>query len=391
VRLRSALLVTASVTAVVGAGTASAIAAPAHPAFPNAGAVSPSLSLATSASGTPEAAVIGKNGSLWYYTEVRGKWRATELGGKNTAYSGPSLVSGPGTNAAVAVEGRSHSLLLFVTYKGHWLRLTVAKKNAAYSAPSLAVADKKTGIAVLGKNNSLWYYSLNGGKFHAKEIFGAGYVYSAPSLVIRTSAQANGADPAGEADIAVEASSHAMYYVHSERHSADWQNAVAGAAGTTYSAPSLIVFGSAFAKSEALIMAEGPDHSLIEYAYGRGAWGTHEILSAGYAYSAPSMAVNAKDELRPAAAAYQGAGHSVGVLLFHSAGDDWQNDPLSGSSVDSAPALAAQLAGPARQLDLIYQGSGNTLWLDKGPPPATDIAPSFSSTRIGKPGTTYGG
>jgi hypothetical protein len=47
--------------------------------------------------------------------------------------------------------------------------------------------------------------------------------------------------------------------------------------------------------------------------------------------------------------------------------------------------------GPARQLDLLYQGTGNALWLYRGPAPAGDHAPSFSKTRIGKPGTSYGG
>lgn len=57
----------------------------------------------------------------------------------------------------------------------------------------------------------------------------------------------------------------------------------------------------------------------------------------------------------------------------------------------SGPAAAPLPAGPARQLDLICQGTGNTLWLYRGPAPAGDHAPSFSKTRIGKPGTTYGG
>jgi hypothetical protein len=396
-RSPAVLFAVAVSTATVGAGATSALAAASHvPAAPavaaaNPGAASPSLSVAVSAGGTPEAAVIGKDDSLWYYTRVKGKWRATKLSGSHTAYSGPSVVSGPGSNAAVAVEGKSHSLLLFVTDKGHWVRLTVAGKNSAYSAPSLAIGKTSAGIAVLGKSNSLWYYSLSGSsKFHRKEIFSSGYAYSAPSLVIRSGAQASAADPAGEADIAVEASSHALYYVHSPKTGTSWQNAVVAGPSTTYSAPSLAVLS----RGDAFIATEGAHHSLAAYTGGRG-WSGRLLLSGGWVYSAPSVAVNLKDPGLPISIAYQGGSSSVAVILLNTGATvpGWQNDPLSSSvgNVDSAPALAAQPAGPAGQLDLIVQGKGNSLWLYQGPKPAIPLAPSFTGTRIGKPGSAYGG
>ena len=115
-RPSSAVLAAVIATASIGAGTASAVAATSRlpagrvlPAAANPGAASPSLSLAVSSGGDPEVAAVGSRGSLWYYTEVKGKWRATKLAGKDTAYSGPSLISGPGSNAAVAVEGPTTS------------------------------------------------------------------------------------------------------------------------------------------------------------------------------------------------------------------------------------------------------------------------------------------
>jgi hypothetical protein len=378
-------------TAALAAAPAAALAGPAAGAPATA---SPSLSLAVNASGSPAAAVVGSGRSLWYYTQVKGKWQATRLAGRDTAYSGPSVASGPGVSAAVAVEGKGHSLLLFVASGRKWVKQTVAGKNSAYSAPSVAVGPYGIGIAVDGPHNSLWYYARLKHGFRVKEIFGSGYVYSAPSLVIRNSDQAYPGDPAGEADIAVEASSHALYYVHSPLHGSDWQNAVVAGPGTTYAAPSLAVL-SKTDRGFAYIAVQGPDNSLAVFQDARG-WGIlgsgKVLLSSGWVYSAPSLVANAGDSVRPIAIAYQGASNSLGVIFLNLglATPGWQNDPLSGSvsNVDSAPALAA---GPAGQLDLLVQGASNSLWFYAGPPPSTPIAPTFTSTRIGKPGTAYGG
>jgi hypothetical protein len=87
----------------------------------------------------------------------------------------------------------------------------------------------------------------------------------------------------------------------------------------------------------------------------------------------------------------QGPSRSLGLIFLNLGADDWQNDPLGGVNVDSAPAIAAQPAGPAKQLDLLYQGAGSSLWFVSGPAPSTDIAPTFTASRLGKAGTGYGG
>ena len=123
---------------------------------------------------------------------------------------------------------------------------------------------------MLGKSNSLWYYHVSKGHFRGKEVFSSGYAYSAPSLVIRSNAQATGSDPAGEVDIAVEASSHALYFVHSPRHGTSWQNAVVGPS-TTYSTPSLAVFSAPhLTRGEAYIAVEGPQRSLVTFNDSKG-------------------------------------------------------------------------------------------------------------------------
>jgi hypothetical protein len=349
--------------------------------------------MAVSASGTPEAAVVGAHQSLWYYTVVKGKWHASRLGGGGTAYSGPSVVSGPGSNAAVAVEGKNHSLLLFVTSHGKWVRLTVAGRGSAYSAPSLAPGPSGVGIAVDGKSNSLWYYYLRNGHFHSKEIFSAGYAYSAPALVIRNSAQAVRGGPLGEVDIAVQASGHALYYVHSPAHGNSWQNTLVAGPGTTYAAPSLVVFNGSGA---AFIAIEGPSHSLTVFSNGRGWSPGRVLLSSGWVYSAPSVVQNPTNPNLPVAIAYRGSSESIGVVLFNAKASPhpaWQNDPISATVLNgfSAPAMVVQPAGPAAQFDLIFQGANNTLWFYKGPKPPAGLAPNFTGIRIGKPGSTFGG
>jgi hypothetical protein len=60
---------------------------------------------------------------------------------------------------------------------GHWRRTQVAGKNTAYSTPS---------IAVQGRNHSLWYFSRTSGRWHGQQPLDSGFVTLAPSLVTGT-------------------------------------------------------------------------------------------------------------------------------------------------------------------------------------------------------------
>jgi hypothetical protein len=396
VRSRSAVLAAAVAVAAIGAGGASALAAPAHlapgPAIAtaNPGATARSLSLSVSATGVPQAAAIGQSDSLWYYTKVKGKWKRKELAGAGSAFSAPSLVSGPGSDVAVAVEGPGHTLMVYVKTAGIWARLTAAGRNTTYAAPSLAVTSSHIAVAVEGKNHSLWLRWLGGSKWRAKEILGSGRVYSAPSLVVRSAIQASVSGGTGQADIAYEGPGNSLFYDYSTTSYYHWVNQVIGTA-IAYSAPSLAVLdGSDATQGEAFIAVEGAQHSIWAYNNGAGTTFTaQELLSNGWVYAAPAVVQNNRDPNHAIEIAYRGSSTSLGVLL-DLGGTSWQNDPLGhDGTVDSAPALYA--APNTGALSLIYQGKGNTLWYDRGPVPATDIAPTFSNGKIGGLHSAYGG
>jgi hypothetical protein len=155
-----------------------------------------------------------------------------------------------------------------------------------------------------------------------------------------------------------------------------WLRLTVAKKNAAYSAPALTVSGAAFERGVPFIAQESAGHSLDEFNYNRGAWSGTELLGAGHVYSAPSIVINTKDEIRPVTIAYQGGGRSAGIIFFNNVTADWQNDPLGGSGVDSAVAIAAQAAGPARQLDLIFQGTGNSR---RGRSAATGDHPGWSA------------
>ena len=395
-RVRSIAAAAAVGVVTVGAATAPVLAArvPAAPAAAtatNSGATTASLGLSASASGVPEAAVIGSRNSVDYFTKVGGKWKRTQVARRNSAFSAPGVVSGPGTDAAIAVEGANHTLVLYVKESGHWIREQVAGRNSTYAAPSLAVTPTGAGIATEGKNHSLWFRWLTTtGRWDVKEVLGNGRDYSAPSLVIRGSDQAGGLGATGQADIAYRGPSNALAYAYSTSSYRSWVNDVIGAKDA-YSAPSLVVLdGTDATQGEAFIAVEGAKNSLwTYYTTSSTVFTAREVLGNRYAYSAPSAVQNNSDANHAIEIAYRGASDSLGMLLSPD-GTHWQNDPLGHvGGVDSAPALVAQPNNG--QLDLIYQGGSNTLWYLSAPVPSSDIAPNFSASRIGGKGSTYGG
>ncbi len=382
-----AVLAAAAAAATLAAGGATALAVPtghAAQSLSNPGATSPSLAIKVSAAGDPEVAAIGAHGSLQYYTQVKGKWTRKQLAGKNTAFSGPSLISGPGGDAAVAIQGPRHSLLVYVKTGARWAKLPAAGANSDYSAPSFVLGPKSADISALGKNHSLWYFWLSGGRWHKHEILGANRAYSAPSLFVRSS---------GQADIAVEGADHTLSYL-SATNPLHWTNDVVGPIGTAYSAPSLVIFSAPHTVASPFIVVEGTHHQLLSFTHGRG-WSSKLLEGSGWCYSAPSLVQNVADTTRPVEIAFQGSSHSVTLLLFNAGTTTpgWQNDVITQAtgSVDSAPALFDRRAKPAGEADLVFQGTGGTLWYYHGPEPAKGLAPSFTGLKIGRAGSTFGG
>jgi hypothetical protein len=378
----------------VGAGQVASLAAARSAdigAAGNNGARAPSLALSVSSSGDPEVAAIGKGATLLYYTQVKGKWRSTQLAGKGTAQSGPSLVSESGSNAAIAVEGPGNSLLLFSTRHGHWIRQTIAGHNSAYSVPSLAHSPVGLAIAVEGQNNTLWFYWFASGSWHSKLVLPTLSAYSAPSLVIRTTHQADEDDPAGEADIAVEGADNGLMYAYSGSSYSTWSTVNLAPSAADYSTPSMIVVATEAHQTPgpADVVVEGPEHKVIGYAAFDGEYNPSTLSPSGTIYSAPSFAQNTADSENPAAIVFQGAKSRV-----H---DEYPHLPLAFDLVsvgsvhaDSAPAVFARAAHPAGEVDVIYEGPANTLWYFHAPKPKSGPL-KFTGQEIGGAGSTFGG
>jgi hypothetical protein len=380
----------------LGAGQVASHAAARHAdigAAANNGARSPSLSLAVSAAGDPEVAAIGKGASLLYYTQVKGKWRSTQVAGKGTAQSGPSLVSEARGNAAIAVEGPGNSLLLFSTHNGRWVRQTIAGQNSAYSVPSMAQSPAGLAIAVEGPANTLWFYWFASGKWHGKLVLPTLSAYSAPSLVIRSKHQADPGDPAGHAVIAVEGPGNGLMYTYSTTNYTEWAVLTLAVSGADYSTPSAVVEAAESGQTQgaSVVVVEGPQHKLVGYAGFEGAWSTDVVAGSGVVYSAPQVVQNTADTARPAAIVFQGAGsRTYDVYPLEPLG--FAIAPVGTVHADSAAAVFARAAHPAGEVDVIYEGPANTLWYFHAAKPASRSGPlKFTGLKIGGPGSTYGG
>jgi hypothetical protein len=94
-------------------------AAAAHASVTNPGDTSPSVALSVSPAGEPEAAVIGKGGSLRFYFQQGGKWHGVTVGKAGSAFSGPALAAGSHGSADIAVEGSRHTLQFYALSGGH--------------------------------------------------------------------------------------------------------------------------------------------------------------------------------------------------------------------------------------------------------------------------------
>ncbi len=357
----------------------------------NPGDAEPSLSLSVSPAGKPEIASVARDGSLWLTAQSAGKWHRTRIAGPGSADSGPSLFAGPAGDAVLAVQGPNHSLRYYLLLSGHWHHSQIAGKNTAFSAPSLAEGPAGPGVAVQGPNHSLRYYFLHNGKWKLTAINGSGTAFSAPSLVIRLADQATTTDPAGEIDIAVQNASHSLSYYKSlpDGH---FQNDVIGPPGSTYSAPSLVIFGGTDRSRSVgvpVIMVQGASHTLVRYVF-VAMWRSDLRETKGWVFSAPALVQG--NSITEQATAFQGASRSIVLTYFNTDARGWQNDvfatPASGYS---APSLVVRSAHPEGELDLAIQGQSNRLRYYTAPVPKPGFAAAFTGRTLAGKGTTFGG
>ena len=334
--------------------------------------------------GETDIVVMGPGNTLvFYWSPIGGPMQPPQtIGGPLLTFSSPSVVvrsnNGP-TNGEVDVVamGPNNSLMYYwnsyapnsSSFASSWHSTQIAGPLTTYSAPSLFV--RPTGeadIAAQGPDNTLvYYYAMPGANWASIQVaanLGPLVTYSAPSLFVRAS---------GEVDIAAQGASNSLMYFwnmlpsSSLSFASSWNSVPVAGSLTTYSAPSLFVRSS----GEADIAAQGPSNSLMYYYAMPGTqWTT--LPSVGAAYSAPSLVVRSDNDY--VGIAVQGASNSLMYFwntvtpsssLHPPFASSWTSTPVASSvSTYSAPSLVirAPTGDPPNEANILVVGPNNSLW-----------------------------
>lgn len=283
----------------------------------------PSTSQAISpANGSVNVAVLGPNHSLFFYWNVAGTWYGPlGIGAPNSAFSAPSIVAEANGNFDIAVEGPNHTLFMYWDTAGRWYGpLQVGAAGQTFSTPSAVVdQNKHVTISVQGPAHSLNLFWCVAARWYGPYGLGSpGSTFSAPDLslgsapaLLQTVVQGGDAtlyqyqehgdgswsapnawSSAGSAYSSASSSSAATLYQASgnslNQTLRGTSTAQLGGSGTTFSAPSVGIFGA-----DTYAVAQGPSHSLDFYA-NHGGWSAGVgAAPPGTAFSAPSIAVEA--------------------------------------------------------------------------------------------------
>ena len=263
-----------------------------------AGSVFSSPSMTVRSSGEVDVAAAGPSGSLVYYaatppssTQCAGTWLSCTVGAPGTTFSAPSVAVRSTGEVDIAAMGPNASLnYSWNTVSGiscsHWSTAQVAAAGEAYTAPSMVVsASGEADIAVGGPLGTLAVYSaVPGGAWSFCPVAGcsgnrggAGATFSAPSLAVRSS---------GEVDMVTQlgdGSQSLMYYSDSQPPIANcaWSCAnIPSAAGAT--TPALTATTPALsvgANGTAAVAALGATGTLSYFLLSsQGAWSECPIL-----------------------------------------------------------------------------------------------------------------
>jgi hypothetical protein len=232
------------------------------------------------------------------------------------------------------------------------------------------------GAAIIGKRNSLWYFSGNGSSWHRTEVAPADSAFGGPSLFIPA---------APEAEIAVQGDSHSLVLYYQRR--GRWHHTQIAGQRHAYSAPSLYV-----GPSGPGIAVQCPRNTLWYYWSVKGHWQKNEVASGGTDYSAPSLVIRSasqsegSDHAGQADIAVQGAAHTLTFYRSQASGH-WKVTPIAGPNrAYSAPSLIVGYGALAGQADITVQGSGHSVLLHvdvvgsrPGLPMRLDVGDVFSA------------
>jgi hypothetical protein len=154
-------------------------------------------------------------------------WRRTQVAGKNTAYSTPSIAADP-AGPGIAVQGRNHSLWYLSRTSGHW---------HGQQPLDSGFVTRLIGVAFRGPSNSVafFYFSTSSGNFvnDVLRLPANGHGSSAPALFFRT------ANPASEDDLIFQGTGNTLWYYHALKPGADhlapqFTGSKIAAAGSTF-------------------------------------------------------------------------------------------------------------------------------------------------------------
>jgi hypothetical protein len=295
-------------------------------------------------SSVPESATITglQPGMAYHYRIVATSPGGTTYGSDSTftTNSNPSLIVDQSNNRRVTFEGANHTLDIMEQFQsnGEWGGLEqVAGPGTTYSAPSLII-DKNNNrwVAFEGANHTLdimEQFHATGGWGGLEQIAGPGTTYSAPSLII---------DKNDYRWVSAEGANNSLFVKQQFESEGVWQwgglETIAGA-GTTYSAPSLVIDH----ENDRWVSAEGANHTLniMEQFQSNGKWGgLEQVAGTGTTYSAPSL-IDDQDDSRWVAA--RGASNSLFVKHEFEFEGVWQwggLETIAGAGTTySAPSL----------------------------------------------------
>lgn len=239
-------------------------------------------------SGEADIAAMGPNNSLAFYSSTGGAWSSTSLAGSGTTFSAPSLSVTPTVPVngvqyeLVGAQGPNNTVVLYERLIGTGPFSSHVLPNAT-TASTPALYDGN--IAIQAPDNSLWYLCTSGPcaplvienpvPFVAVKLAPAGTTFSAPSLFVRST---------GEADIVAEGAGNSLMYYSWTFGSPVVATEIA-AAGSTFSAPSITVQDNV-----AYVAALGPGFLMDLYtgALGEPWSGGRIAYDVTPTYSAPS-------------------------------------------------------------------------------------------------------
>ena len=234
-------------------------------------------SIAAESNGNFDIAVEGPGNSMYFYWDAAGTWYGPlQVAATGSTLSTPALDVDTDGHLALVVEGPSNTLYHYWNISGTWYGpLGIGGPSSTFSAPSISVqscsGDCSAQAFAVGPNHDMrqWQRDSSGNWSGPREWSSDQQAFSSPSSY--------------NAQAVFEGANHSL----ATSSSSGVALTNIGTGGTAYSAPSLT--GLVMVSSR--VTVEGPSHALDFWSTdSSGNWnGPVPVGAAGSTYSAPSM------------------------------------------------------------------------------------------------------